>query len=155
LTFVCQFLTPLAASNAIFSIPNKPRFSLPTMTDQKMSPRVVYLENLGFLQNQTFCRFSYTRSTDASKISGAVYNDTTQIMGNHVDWYIFGGPPAGPFGYGFYQNSTSYATPAGFYFRATVGWALQNFESFTDVQPPSNIWNIPESCSTAEPCGNF
>ncbi len=72
-----------------------------------------------------------------------------------MDWYIFGGPPAGPFGYGFYQNATSYSTPAGFYFRGTVGWALQNFESFLNQKPPTDTWDIPESCSTAQQCGDF
>ncbi len=69
---------------------------------------------------------------------------------------------AGPFGYGFYQDTTIEPAsaadarprvPSSFYFRGVTGWTSQEFQHFMPVKPQASVFDVPAQCVNAPNCG--
>jgi len=84
----------------------------------------------------------------------APFNQTTKYMSTVTDWWVYGGPPDGPFLYGFTRDSVAgWRVPGGFSFAAIQGWAAQHFHEWSPTKPSSSVFTVPDSCAQAKDCG--
>jgi hypothetical protein len=74
------------------------------------------------------------------------------VGGVSVDWGAVYDESAGIFNYGF---SASTGLPFAFYMQGVpwvAQWMWQRFATPTATSPPAEVWEIPSSCLSAEPC---
>eukprot|EP01139_Manchomonas_bermudensis_P000832 Amastigsp_a952_278.p2 type:complete len:247 gc:universal Amastigsp_a952_278:1483-743(-) len=93
--------------------------------------------------------------------SKVTFGGNHTLHGKSYSLFKFGGPPAGPFGYGFFDETVGgFHVPAVFDFaalgrvgdREIGGWTEQQFTGWAPQAPPAGIFTVPDSCQKATQC---